>query len=231
LARSTFWPSDDSLVTYPGSGPIAGVPVKIYTQRTGGTQITDLVYVNPDGSLGSAVPSGVLTSDGDGLIPAFAGPDGGSTTVWGDHGWYGARWALSAQPGVGGGGGGNQFTSVLGKTSGTVTGSDIVGDSTVAGAYGPGSDQWLQSNGGGFTFAFAAITTTDTATGLPTAATVRWPDGKTGAFTGTIDGGGNGYSGYAVTWVNGGTTKTLTASGITYTSDGNAIGPTGLAVS
>lgn len=96
--------------------------------------------------------------------------------------------------------------------------------------YGPGSDQWLQAVGGGFNFAFATVTSTDSSTGLPTAGTVRWPDGTGGNFTGAIDGGGNGYSSYTVTWA-GTTTKTLTATGITYDANGIALGPTGLAVS
>lgn len=37
--------------------------------------------------------------------------------------------------GGGGGGGGSQFTSVLGKSSGTVTGSDVLSDTTVAAAF------------------------------------------------------------------------------------------------
>lgn len=98
--------------------------------------------------------------------------------------------------------------------------------SQLAGTYGPGSTQWIQEVGAAFGFAFTAVTTTDTNTGLPTAATIRWPDGTTGAFTGTIDAAGNGYSGFVAAYGS----KTLTASGITYDSNGLALGPTGLAV-
>ena len=337
MARQAFSPSDDSYVRDIYRNPVAGVPVRVFTARTGGTQVTDLVYVNPDGSFGSAVPSGVLVSDQDGLLPAFAGPDGGPTVLYVNTGIGGSRVALRADPTTGGGGGGgSQFTSVLGKSSGTVSGSDIVADTTVAGAfaasfspsavktaaytaaagdlipvdttsaavtvtlptvpadktrvtvklvtqgagnnvtvacggsdvlnkaggstsltlaaagqavqlqykasgaiwyviaadspYGPGSDTWLKSNAAAFAFAFTSASATDTTTGLPTAAALKWPDGVTGAFTGTIDGAGNGYSGYTVTWA-GATTKTVTVTGITYDSNGTAFGPTGLAVS
>ncbi|MCD5310812.1 right-handed parallel beta-helix repeat-containing protein [Kineosporia babensis] len=57
----------------------------------------------------AAVLNGVLTSDADGMIPAFAGPDNGPSTVWADHGHSGTRLALTADPkstGGGGGGGG-----------------------------------------------------------------------------------------------------------------------------
>lgn len=93
----------------------------------------------------------------------------------------------------------------------------------------PGNTIWLQQIAADFGFTFTAITAVDAATGLPTAATVRWPDGTAGAFTGTTD-GVNGYTGYVVTWA-GGTTKTVTASGITYdAATGLPLGPTSLAV-
>lgn len=97
-------------------------------------------------------------------------------------------------------------------------------------AYGSGSTDWLKSAAAGFSFAFTSITTVDAATGLPTAAAVKWPDGTTGTFTGTTD-SANGYTGYAVTFGSGGTAKTVTASGITYdTATGLALGPTTLEV-
>jgi hypothetical protein len=117
-------------------------------------------------------------------------------------------------------------------TAHTATGSYDATKFTSGGsaAYGAGSTQWLQSLGGTFGFGFATITGTDTGTGLPTAGAVKWPDGTGGAFTGTIDGGGNGYSGWVVTWT-GGTTKTVTVTGVTYDSNGNPLGPTSVAVS
>jgi hypothetical protein len=98
------------------------------------------------------------------------------------------------------------------------------------GTYGAGSPQWLQQIAAAFDFAFATITATDTGSGLPTAGTVKWPDGTGGAFTGTIHGSGNGYSGWTVTWA-GSTTKTVTVTGVSYDTNGNPIGPTSVAVS
>ncbi|MCD5310829.1 hypothetical protein LR394_07980 [Kineosporia babensis] len=119
----------------PGGNPQAGIRVRIYTQRTGGTRLTDLVYVNADGSLGAAVPGGDLYSDGDGMIPAFAGPDGGPRTVWGDHGYYGARWALDAESGAGGGGGGGGLTGTGGST--VTTTAQVASDAALSGTYAP----------------------------------------------------------------------------------------------
>lgn len=101
---------------------------------------------------------------------------------------------------------------------------------SIAGLAGAGSDDWLKAVAGAGGFGFTTLTTVETATGLPTAATVKWPDGKTGAFTGTSD-GINGYTGFVVTHVDGATTKTVTVSGITYDpTTGLALGPTSLAV-
>jgi hypothetical protein len=104
MARPIFYATNDSLVVDAIGYPVAGAPVRVYTRQTGGTQVTDLLAVADDGTLGAAIPDGVLRSDPNGLIPAFAGPDGGPTTVWGDHGLRGVRLALTADPGIGGGG-------------------------------------------------------------------------------------------------------------------------------
>jgi len=104
MARPTFPPTNDSYVMGLGGVPYAGIPVRIFTRQSGGTQVTDLVYVGADGTLGASVPSGVLTSDSNGLIPAFAGPDGGPTTLWGNHGLSGERIALTSDPSASGGG-------------------------------------------------------------------------------------------------------------------------------
>lgn len=101
MARPIYWPTNDSYVIGFGGRPYAGVPVRIWSRQTGGTQVTDLVYINPDGTNGAAVPSGVLVSDASGLIPAFGGPDNGANTLWGDHGQQGERIALTAGPGTG----------------------------------------------------------------------------------------------------------------------------------
>lgn len=105
MPRPVFWPTNDSYTLAVGGFPHAGIPVRIWTQQTGGVQVADLTFVLPDGSIGAAVPAGVLVSDGNGLLPSFAGPDNGPTTLWGDHGLSGERIALTSGPGSGGGGG------------------------------------------------------------------------------------------------------------------------------
>ncbi len=116
MARAIFPATNDSLVLSVGGFPQAGIPVKIYSRQSGGTQITDLTYVGADGvTIGSAVPSGILTSDSNGLLPAFAGPDAGPTTVFGDHGMSGERLALTADP-----------TTTMATASGAAAGLAIV---------------------------------------------------------------------------------------------------------
>jgi hypothetical protein len=94
----------------------------------------------------------------------------------------------------------------------------------------PGNDLYLKQVGAAGGFSFATITATDAGTGLVSTGTVKWPDGTGGAFTASFDPSGNGYSGYVLTYT-GTATKTLTVSGITYDSNGNQLGPTGLVVS
>lgn len=107
--------------------------------------------------------------------------------------------------------------------------SGLAADAAFVAAFGPGSDLWLKLIAQDFGFVFTAITTLDATTGLPTAGPIKWPDGRTGAFAGTVD--ANYYTGFTATWVNGGTTKTVTVTGITYdTTNGLPLGPTGLAV-
>lgn len=96
-------------------------------------------------------------------------------------------------------------------------------------AYGAGSDLWLKLIAQEFGFSWSGALVVDAATGLVTSANVKWPDGNSGVFTGTVD--SSYYTGFTVTWVNGGTTKTVTVTGISLdTSSGLPLGPTGLAV-
>lgn len=138
MTRPIFWATDDSYVLDSTGAPVAGSPVKIYTAQVGGTQVTDLVYVNASGASTGAVPSGILVSDGNGLIPSFAGPDAGPTTLWGNHGQGGARLALTCDP-VGGGSGGpagaQALTRTTVKTSAyTAAAGDLVPVDTTGGA-------------------------------------------------------------------------------------------------
>lgn len=79
----------------------------------------------------------------------------------------------------------------------------------------PGSNAWLSFYGATpAAMLFGAITVN--ASGAPTAGTVTWPDGKTGAYAGTANGTYPQYiDSYTVTWVNGATTKTVTQASVT----------------
>jgi hypothetical protein len=188
VARPIFWPTQDSYVLSIGGYPNAGIQVRIWTRQTGGTQVTDLVYVAPDGTIGSAVPSGILVSDSNGLIPAFAGPDNGPTTLWGNHGLSGELLALTSGPGAGGGG-----AVTYGTTSGTAAeGNDArivnaISSAAAAAAYGPaiGSDAWLIAEVGGQLDAMLTGAYTRNEAGALTAAGVIWRDGATGSYAGT----------------------------------------------
>jgi hypothetical protein len=103
VARLVFYPSDDAYVRASTGEPQAGIPVTAWSRQSGGTQVTDLVSVAFDGTLGAAIPGGILISDANGLLPAFAGPDGGPAVLWGSHGVSGERLALYSVSGGGGG--------------------------------------------------------------------------------------------------------------------------------
>lgn len=126
MTRPIFWPSDGAYVLDFEGHPRANAPVRIWSAQVAGTQVTDLQRVDASGTPTGAVSGGVLFSDANGLIPAFAGPDGGATTLWGDHGYAGARLALSADPVASSGGG--AVSSVAGRTGAVVLAeSDVTG--------------------------------------------------------------------------------------------------------
>jgi hypothetical protein len=325
MARLTFLPSDDAYVRAYTGEPQAGIPVTVWTRQVGGTQVTDLVSVGYDGTLGAAITGGILVSDASGLLPAFAGPDGGPPVLWGSHGVSGERLALYSVSGGGGGGwrrcllrrrpdglgyrdadprrlhrlhsprveGGPGVSRADGHPDGSHRfpgdhdhagrihgvhgcgrgrGNDARNDSRRArgsevrepvrpavAEYRPnqsrprrgGHDEHSGDRRRCCTYRHVRAgqrylveagccrvrvrlhrhpPPTTPRPGCRPRPTLKWDDGTTGTFTGTIDGGGNGYSGFAVTWA-GSTTRTVTATGITYDANGNAVGPTGLAVS
>lgn len=152
MPRPIFWPSNDSWVLDPFGHPVSGVPVRIWSARHGGVRLLDLQLVDESGTPVAAVLNGILTSDSDGMIPAFAGPDNGPSTVWADHGHSGTRLALTADPkstGGGGGGGGvspgdltaglalkaDKTTSIAAGT-GLTGGGDLSAGRTLAVVYG-----------------------------------------------------------------------------------------------
>lgn len=75
MARHLFASSADYVIT-PGVDNVAtlqvGVTVTCWNAISGGTQITDLT--EPDGA--TPIPSGQLTTDTNGSLPEFMGPDG-----------------------------------------------------------------------------------------------------------------------------------------------------------
>lgn len=128
MSRPLFYPTRDQLVTDPYGSPVAGQRVRVYIAPTGGSPVTDLLFIDPStGSLGSAVTAGYLVSDGNGYVPAFAGPDGSRDLYYLDCGPYGSRTAILAESGGGGGGSGT-------PADGSVTAAKLASD--VASAIG-----------------------------------------------------------------------------------------------
>lgn len=114
---------------------------------------------------------------------------------------------------------GDPFTNTV--TAGYLTGLSLNVNTASA--------AWVKVETAAFDFSFASVSSTDTGTGLPLAGNIIWPDGTAGTFTGTTD-GVNGYTGYVAVY-SGSTTRTATASGITYTAEGIALGPTSVVMS
>lgn len=80
MARSTFGGTTADFVSVVGPGGVVrAVPstVKLYTAKTGGTQITDLLV--------GGVAATTVTADINGQLPEFQGPDG-VVSMWADTG-------------------------------------------------------------------------------------------------------------------------------------------------
>jgi hypothetical protein len=75
----------------------------------------------------------------------------------------------------------------------------------------------------------ASLTTFDDTTGVPTAGTVRWPDGAGGTYTATPD--AFGVASYVVTHVLGGVTTTFTQPTLTRDSSGRVTSRPAITVS
>lgn len=86
-------------------------------------------------------------------------------------------------------------------------------DGIVRNIWGQSAQHVLARDAVHFNFRITTVTSTDSASGLPTAGTVTWPDGTTGAFSNvTIDSTGRYHTGYKVTYP-GTPAKTVTVSG------------------
>ncbi|MFF9624293.1 glycerophosphodiester phosphodiesterase [Streptomyces griseosporeus] len=84
--RYQYGSDGGSVVTDSAGNAIVGRPGTVWTARTGGSQVTDIL------TLAGAATGGTVTTDSKGRI-AFQGPDGATATYWWDGG-DGTRWAV-----------------------------------------------------------------------------------------------------------------------------------------
>ncbi|MFD3517695.1 glycerophosphodiester phosphodiesterase [Streptomyces sp. NPDC058657] len=83
--RYEYGSDGGSVVTDSAGNILSGRPGTVWTARTGGSQVTDIL------TLGGAATGGTVTTDSTGRL-AWQGPDGVTSTLWWDSG--GARWAV-----------------------------------------------------------------------------------------------------------------------------------------
>jgi hypothetical protein len=94
-ARRIFWKGASSgVINTATNALVPGATGTVWTLVSGGSQVTDLQYVNAAGVSTGAVPSGVLTADSAGFVPSFAGPPDDTGLLWADFGF--GRYALTA---------------------------------------------------------------------------------------------------------------------------------------
>ncbi|MFA0844337.1 glycerophosphodiester phosphodiesterase [Streptomyces rochei] len=84
--RYQYGSDGGSVVTDAAGNAVVGRPGAVWTARTGGSQVTDLL------TLAGTATGGTITTDSRGRI-AFQGPDGVTATLWWDGG-DGTRWAI-----------------------------------------------------------------------------------------------------------------------------------------
>ncbi|MFF8879593.1 glycerophosphodiester phosphodiesterase [Streptomyces flaveolus] len=84
--RSQYGSDGGSVVTDAAGNAVANRQGSVYTTRTGGSQVTDLL------TLAGTATGGTITTDSRGRL-AFQGPDGVTATLWWDGG-DGTRWAI-----------------------------------------------------------------------------------------------------------------------------------------
>ncbi|MFD8199966.1 glycerophosphodiester phosphodiesterase [Streptomyces sp. NPDC059701] len=84
--RYQYGSDGGSVVTDAAGNAVVGRPGTVWTARTGGSAVTDLL------TLAGAATGGTITTDSKGRI-AFQGPDGATATLWWDGG-DGTRWAI-----------------------------------------------------------------------------------------------------------------------------------------
>ncbi|MFE6429384.1 glycerophosphodiester phosphodiesterase [Streptomyces rochei] len=84
--RYQYGSDGGSVVTDAAGNAVVGRPGAVWTARTGGSQVTDVL------TLAGTATGGTVTTDSRGRI-AFQGPDGVTATLWWDGG-DGTRWAI-----------------------------------------------------------------------------------------------------------------------------------------
>src|SRR5690606_25909380 len=84
--RYQYGSDGGSVVTDAAGNVVSSRPGTVWTARTGGSQVTDIL------TLAGTATGGTVTTDSKGRI-AFQGPDGATATLWWDGG-DGTRWAV-----------------------------------------------------------------------------------------------------------------------------------------
>jgi hypothetical protein len=93
--RRNFWRSGSSGVINTATNVLVpGATGTAWTLSTGGSQVTDMQYINASGVSTGAVPAGVLTADSSGFVPSIKGPPDDTGLLWVDFGF--GRFALIA---------------------------------------------------------------------------------------------------------------------------------------
>lgn len=130
MARSVYGGRGGDFVVSTTGTPMPGDTGTVWTAKTGGTQVTDLLA--EDGS--ALATAGTIVAGAYGEV-AFQGPDGTTTPLWVDFGG-GVRVLVDPQASVGGGGG--TVASVT-AGDGTITVGGTATDPTVRATVGTAS--------------------------------------------------------------------------------------------
>jgi hypothetical protein len=196
MARASFGGTADDFVYTTAAGGLmraVAASVTIWSAKTGGVQLTDLLL---NGS-----PVTQLEVGADGQIPEFQGPDS-VYEVWASANGN-ARVKLSPATSDA-----RNAADMANPASATRAAANAVYVAMAAAAKNPD----LLITG--------AITRNGN--GVVTSAVVLWPDGKPGVFTTDTIGSLNTVDGYHITHVDGAVTKTYTQPTVTRDGNGAA---------
>jgi hypothetical protein len=124
MARRLFWRDLTAWVINSATGnPIPNANVTLWTRRTGGTQITDVMNIDDDGLVTTVISGGTLVCDANGILPSFAGPNDGTKQLWADAGVAGGRMMLKAEDSTNA----SDSSVLLDGAGGTVPKTDFAG--------------------------------------------------------------------------------------------------------